>query len=115
MNGQAGRAAVSERVDSSPLKGYWSNPVCLLGYESREPQRGSCCSARTDVFLHLLWLCGTGAEAVWGESHTIVRVRGSHGCDNSANSLQGGVGVGAGGGGWGVAERVETPTSAALR
>lgn len=96
MNGQGGRAAVSERGDSSPLKGYWSNPVCLLGYESSEPQRGSCCSVHRDVFLHLLWLCGTGAEAVWGESDTIVRVRVPHGCNNSANSLQGGVGVGVG-------------------
>lgn len=76
---------------------------------------GAPAAAWRDVFLHLLWLCGTGAEAVWGESDTIVRVRVSHGCDNSANSLQGGGrgrGRGRGGGG---AERVETPTSAALR
>lgn len=39
---------------------------------------------------------------MWGESDTIVRVRVSHGCDNSANSLQGGGrGRGRGGGGGG--------------
>lgn len=93
MNGQGGRAALSERVWIVLRSKVTGATQCACWVMRAASLSGA------PVLLHLLWLCGTGAEAVWGESHTI-RVRASHGCDNSANSLQGGV-RGRGGGGRG--------------
>lgn len=78
--------------DNNSTQRLLEQPSVLLGYESSGARQGPA-AACTGMSFCSSWLCGSGASTVRRVGHhRPCNTHFSHGCDNGANSLQGGGG-----------------------